>query len=88
MSRREFELSESQRGELLELRDHDQRPYLRERAAALLKIAAGQSINEVARSGLLRPRQQRTVSDWVDRYQDDGVTGLVAKPRGHRGFSP
>ena len=88
LSHREFALSESQRQELVQVRDHDQRPYLRERAAALLKIADGTSINEVALHRLLKPRQQRTVAAWVDRYEDQGLAGLVMQPRGHRGFSP
>jgi hypothetical protein len=36
-----LELSEQQRAELEDLRDHSPLPYLRERAAALLKIADG-----------------------------------------------
>ena len=88
MSRLEFELTDAQRQELLAVRDRDDRPYLRERAAALLKIAGGTSCNQVARTGLLRPRQQRTVATWVHCYKEEGLAGLVAKPRGHRGFSP
>jgi hypothetical protein len=37
----EIQLSEEQLRELEDLRDHDQRPYLRERAAAILKVAVG-----------------------------------------------
>lgn len=86
--RLDLDLTEDQRRELFGLRDHDSRPYLRERAAALLKIADGASANQVARTGLLKARQQRTVAGWVHRYEDEGVAGLVAKPRGHRGCSP
>ncbi len=88
MSRILFDLTPDQRQELLTVRDQDPRPSLRERAAALLKIDAGVSANQVAATGLLKPRPQRTVSTWVTRYQEDGLPGLVAKPRGHRGFSP
>jgi hypothetical protein len=41
MVRRTLTLTEGQRQELLRLRDHDQRPYVRERGAALRKIADG-----------------------------------------------
>ena len=59
--RRALTLTEEQRQELLQLRDHDSRPYVRERGAALLKIAEGQSPQSVARSGLLKPRGPDTV---------------------------
>jgi hypothetical protein len=54
-------LTEVQRQELLQLRDHDPRPYVRERGAALLKIAEGQSPHRMARSGLLKRRDPDTV---------------------------
>ena len=44
-------LSDEQRCEVVATRDHAAQPYLRERAAALLKIADGQSIRAVAASG-------------------------------------
>ena len=88
MSRLLFELTDQQCRELSAVRDHDPHPYRRERAAALLKVAAGASANQVARTGLLKPRQQRTVAAWMQRYQAEGLAGLVARPRGHRGFSP
>ena len=83
-------LSAAQRQELEHLRDQAALPYLRERAAALLKIAAGQSATQVARHGLLRPRQPRTVYDWVERYAAAGSAGLqVRKGRGRKpAFSP
>jgi hypothetical protein len=43
----------------------DPKPYRRERATALLKIAAGQPAAVVARSGLLRPRDPDTVYSWT-----------------------
>ena len=46
--RRTLDLTDSQRQDLLHYRDHDPRPYVRERCAALLKIAAGQSPHAVA----------------------------------------
>ena len=75
-------LTEEQRQELLELRDHDPRPSVRERGAALLKIADGQSPHAVATRGLLKPRDPDTVYAWLDRYQSAGVAGLIAHPQG------
>ena len=51
MVRRTLTLTEEQRQELLRLRDHDPRPYVRERGAAILKIADGQSPHHVASPG-------------------------------------
>ena len=51
---RTLDLTESQRQDLQHYRDHDPRPYVRERCAALLKIADGQSPHAVARHGLLK----------------------------------
>ena len=83
-------LSEQQRRELEDLRDHAAQAYLRERAAALLKINAGQSASAVARSGLLKPVYYETVCEWVKRYQAAGLPGLVIHAgRGRKpAFSP
>jgi hypothetical protein len=82
MARRTLTLTEGQRDELLRLRDHDKRPYVRERGAALLKIADGQSPHYVATQGLLKPRHPDTVYAWLDRYQASGTAGLIAHPQG------
>lgn len=79
-------LTDEQRDELVFLRDHDSRPYMRERAAALLKIAAGQSGLHVATQGLLKPRDPDTIYQWVERYRVEGVAGL--KIRAGRGRKP
>ncbi|MBI1801096.1 MAG: hypothetical protein HYR71_05665, partial [Chloroflexi bacterium] len=44
-------LSAPQRAELTALREHAAKPYLRERASALLKMADGQSASAVAAHG-------------------------------------
>jgi hypothetical protein len=88
MSRRYLTLSDTQRAELERARDHEPRAYLREAAAALLKIAAGHVPAGVARSGLLKPRKPETVYRWLDRFERGGLAALVHRPRGHRGFSP
>lgn len=87
---RTLSLSADQRAALVRLRDHSPLPYLRERAAALLKVAAGGVLKHVARFGLLRPRAEETVAAWLDRYQAEGVAGLGVRPgRGRKpAFSP
>ena len=66
MPRRQLALSETERQELVHLRDHARQPYVRERAAALLKIAEGMPAARVARQGLLRPRDPDTVYTWLE----------------------
>ncbi len=75
--RRTLELTAPQRQELLHHRDHDTRPYVRERCAALLKVADGHSAHAVARHGLLRPRDPDTVYGWLDMYERLGIRGVV-----------
>lgn len=53
--------------------------YVRQRAAALLKIADGDSVNHVAHHALLRRFRAPTVSTWLKRYQADGFAGLFIK---------
>lgn len=65
---------------LVEARDHHPVPYARERAAAVLKVAAGWSVRRVAAEGLLRPRRPETVGEWVDRYLERGVVALGVRP--------
>jgi hypothetical protein len=90
MPRRQLVLSETERRELVQLRDHARQPYVRERSAALLKIAEGMPVTLVARQGLLRPRDPDTVYAWLDRYQATGSAGLKVHPgRGRKpAFSP
>ncbi len=81
-----IQLSESQRRELEDLRNHTPLPYLRERAAAIFKIADGYSGLETARKLLNRSHWQDTIYDWVKRYQTEGIDGL--KIRSGRGRKP
>jgi hypothetical protein len=80
--RRNLTLKPEQRQELLDHRDHDPRPAVRERCAALLKVADGQAPYSVARQGLLRPRDPDTVYGWLDYYQSEGLPGLLAHLHG------
>ena len=88
--RRSLELNAAERAELERLRDHAAKAYLRELAAALLKVADGIAPARVAREGLLRPRKPDTVYDWLSRYAQDGVAGLLLRAgRGRKpAFSP
>ena len=90
MPRRQLVLSETERQQLVHLRDYARQPYLRERSAALLKIADGMPAALVARQGLLRPRDPDTVYAWLDRYQATGGAGMKVQPgRGRKpAFSP
>jgi len=78
-------LTQEQEAELARARDHAPQPYLRERAAILLKIAGGQSIRRAAATGGLKPHHRDSVCGWVARYQTEGLAGLlVRKGRGRK----
>jgi transposase len=83
-------LTSEQRCELERARNHHEKPYVRERATAILKVAAGWSGRRVALNGLLKPRCPDTVYAWIHRYQAEGLEGLKIKPgRGRKpAFSP
>jgi transposase len=83
-------LSEGEKEALEGLLKRSPKPYLRERASAILQIASGSFGNEVASKGLLRRRRKNTVYDWVVRYKAAGIKGLEQKAgRGRKpGFSP
>ena len=80
--RRSLTLTDEQRTELLYHRDHDPKPYVRERCAALLKVADGQAPHAVACAGLLRVRDPDTLYTWLDHYQEQGLPGLFAHQHG------
>ena len=85
-----IELTTDQRAELEQGRDNHPKAYIRERCAALLKIAAGHSGHQVALTGLYKPRAPDTVYAWVHRYLSDGLAGLLIRSgRGRKAaFSP
>ena len=80
--RRTLRLKTREQRELEHYRDHDARPYVRERCSALLKIAAGKTAHAVARQGVLKPRDPDTLYGWLEIYEDEGVAGLVAHQQG------
>jgi len=73
-------LTPRQRRALARARDRHPKPYVREKAAAVLKVADGWAVQDVARRGLLRPRTPKTVAAWLDRYRDRGLAGLTVRP--------
>lgn len=80
-NRLRLKLTKKEKLSLIEIRDKDTKAYLRERAAALLKIAEGQSPHAVAKSGLLKERDPDAVYSWVYRFVEQGGKGLIHKPR-------
>ena|SRR5438067_12243281 len=87
---RSFMVTSAERQELTALRDHGTKAYLRERAAALLKVADGTPAARVARAGLVRPHTPDTVYAWIDRFIAAGSAGLqIQAGRGRKlSFSP
>jgi transposase len=83
-------LTEADRTALEDQRDHHPKAYLRERAAALLKVAAGVSGRSVALTQLLKRHAPGTVYTWIRRFQATGVAGLrIRSGRGRRpAFQP
>jgi hypothetical protein len=88
--RRTLRLDEEQRRTLEEMRDKHPKAYLRQRAAALLKIAAGASPNHVATHGLHKKIEVDQIYTWLDRYLANGIGGLYIRAgRGRKAaFSP
>ena len=80
--RRKLNLSQEEEKELKELRDQTKEEYVRERCAALLKIAWGRSGHWVALHGLLKPRDPDTIYNWLDIYEAEGVVGLQGHQQG------
>jgi transposase len=80
--RRSLDLTDLQRADLLHYRDHDPRPYVRERCAAILKVADGQSAHAVACQGLLKPRDPDTLYSWLNHYEEAGLDGLLGYQQG------
>lgn len=80
--RRRLTITKGERNELVEQRDHHPSPQARERCAALLKIADGQSPHWVARQGLLKPRDPDTIYTWLDLYATEGLEGVLTRLHG------
>ncbi len=87
---RTLKLNSEQQDELENVRDRHPLAHMREKAAALLKIAAGQNGLQVAQHGLLKEREADTVYRWMGRYEALGIKGLMIRQgRGRKpAFSP
>ncbi len=68
--------------ELVDHRDHDPRPYVRERCSAILKIAEGHAAHWVAQNGLLKARDPDTIYDWLNVYEAEKLAGLEKHQQG------
>ena len=86
----DIKLSNEERTKLEEIRNGHSKPFMRERASAILKIAEGQTGRQVALNGLLKKRWPKAVYRWVKRYKRRGVEGLeISAGRGRKAsFSP
>lgn len=85
-ARRTVELTEDERQELLHILHRDRRPYLRDKAAAILKVAAGMTAHQVALRGLNRPYDPDTIYGWLDEFQLQRQ--VLPQPPRRGGFSP
>lgn len=79
---RTLTLIDEVRQEQIQHRDHDPRPYVRKRCAALLKIAEGKALYWEAHHSLLKPHDPDSVYAWLDTYETSGLTGLIARQHG------
>ena len=88
--RRYLTLTKEQEKELRKVRDQHPKPYMREKAAILLKIAAGMSPHMASQEGGLKEHHPDTIYKWMDWYQTAGIQRLEVQPgRGRKpAFSP
>ena len=78
---RDFHLTEEKRRELEYARVHDEHLEVRVRCEALLKLADGERLVDVARHCDVT---LKTLYNWHDRYLAAGIAGLVDRPRSGR----
>lgn len=76
--------------ELIDAVKSHPKPYLRERASAVIQVYEGRSATEVAKNGLLIQRHPQTVRSWIHSYNEEGFEGLkINEGRGRKpAFSP
>lgn len=77
--RRTLVLDDAQRSALEKMARHAQ-VHMRRRGRALLLIADGYAPYWVARHGLDKPIAANQVYMWLNRYQAEGIGGLVIRP--------
>ena len=88
--RRTLSLTDEQRKELEQVRDHHEKAHMREKASILLKIADGMSPHATSQIGGLKPHHPDTIYKWMDWYESEGIQRLEIQPgRGRKpAFSP
>jgi len=77
MWRREVRLTAEQRERVTWLVKQEPKPERRERAAAIVPVAAGKPAAPVAASGRLVQRDPDPVAGWLDRCEAPGVAGVT-----------
>ena len=84
-----LELTPEQRTTLEQARDHHPRFYVRERSAALLKLAEGFRVTGIVTSGLLKRRSRNAFYRWYHAYTTSGIVGLfIQEGRGRKPAFP
>lgn len=84
-----IELTEQEKQKLESWTKNPPRPYLRERARAILNVSEGRTIEETAKE--IRVRVHRNaVAEWVKRFLAERLAGLkIRAGRGRKAiFSP
>jgi transposase len=84
-----IELDAEQHDQLERWTRNPPKPYLRYRAQAILRIADGEPVYKAA-EGLRIRIHRNAVSNWVQRFEAEGIEGLRIRPgRGRKpSFSP
>ena len=75
----DFQLSETELLQVTEAIRKDKRPEVRHRATAIRQLSLGKRPTEVAESLAVQPT---TVYSWFHRFRQDGLEGLVNRPKG------
>lgn len=73
------DLSPEQQDELEITRNQHPKPYMRERAAAVLKVASGETLTAVGETGLVKRHEPETIHLWIQSYLASGLDGWVIK---------
>ena len=71
-------LSDEEKEILKDLKDYGEKPRSRRRAHAILLSDAGKSVNEIAE---IFDTTRVTVCSWIDRWHENGLSGLEDAPR-------
>lgn len=85
--RLKFRIAGRHRQQLEQAAKTHKKPQVRERAAAVLKVADGQSVEQVAETGLLVRRHRSTVYNWITDYFTHGIHTWQKKRQRRRKLS-